>query len=183
MGAMEEYSRPLRTQRLLLRPYEDGDAEPMFRNWAADPEVTQYLTWPPYESLAQAEAWIRNKLIYQAAPRHYGWVISYQGEAIGTIDLVDEFPEGGFEIGYCLGKKYWNRGYMSEAFHAVLAFMFFEAGYAYSIMRAEKDNLASRRIIEKEGYAFLFYSDRELALKKRTAHLAVYRLAKADFVY
>jgi ribosomal-protein-alanine N-acetyltransferase len=180
---MEAYSRPLRTARLFLRPYEAGDAAPMFQNWAADPEVTKYLTWPPYESLEQVEEWIRYKLIYQAAPRHYGWIIALRGKTIGTIDLVDEFADGGFEIGYCLGRKYWNRGYMSEAFHEVLRFLFGEAGYSFSIMRAEKDNVASRKIIEKEGFAFLFFTDRELTKKKRTAHLAVYRLSQKDFVY
>ncbi len=180
---MEDYSQTLLTQRLLLRPYEDGDALPMFKNWAADPEVTKYLTWLPYASMDKVEAWIRYKLIYQDAPRHYGWIISLDGEAIGTIDLVDEFTDGGFEIGYCLGQKYWKRGYMSEAFHEVLNFMFSRAGYSFAIMRAEKENLASVKIIEKEGFTFLFFTDQALAQKKRNAHLAVYRLDKADFVY
>lgn len=27
------------------------DAEPMFRNWASDPDVTKFLTWPTYQSV------------------------------------------------------------------------------------------------------------------------------------
>ena len=34
------------TPRLILRRAKMEDAEPMFRNWADDPEVTKYLTWP-----------------------------------------------------------------------------------------------------------------------------------------
>ena len=40
------------TDRLILRRAVMEDAEPMFRNWASDPEVTKYLTWPPHESVA-----------------------------------------------------------------------------------------------------------------------------------
>jgi ribosomal-protein-alanine N-acetyltransferase len=39
----------IETTRLLLRRAVREDAEPMFRNWASDPEVTKYLTWPAYE--------------------------------------------------------------------------------------------------------------------------------------
>ena len=36
----------LETERLILRRFEIGDAEAMYRNWASDPDVTKYLTWP-----------------------------------------------------------------------------------------------------------------------------------------
>ena len=50
------------TDRLILRRAVMEDAEPMFRNWASDPEVTKYLTWPPHESVAVTqkilEGWV-----------------------------------------------------------------------------------------------------------------------------
>ena len=41
----------LYTDRLILRPFELEDAQAMFDNWASDPEVTKYLTWPTHESV------------------------------------------------------------------------------------------------------------------------------------
>lgn len=41
----------IETERLILRPFRTEDAEPMFRNWASDPEVTKFLTWPTHESV------------------------------------------------------------------------------------------------------------------------------------
>ena len=38
----------LETERLQLRCFTEEDAESMYRNWASDPEVTKYLTWPPH---------------------------------------------------------------------------------------------------------------------------------------
>ena len=43
-------TRPLETERLILRRYTAGDAQEMFDHWACDPEVTKYLTWQAHES-------------------------------------------------------------------------------------------------------------------------------------
>lgn len=36
------------TERLILRPFVESDAQSVFENWASDDEVTKYLTWPGY---------------------------------------------------------------------------------------------------------------------------------------
>ena len=45
-------TKEIRTLRLTLRRFAPEDAPAMFRNWASDPEVTQYLTWPAHSSQA-----------------------------------------------------------------------------------------------------------------------------------
>ena len=44
----------IETPRLILRMAQMTDSEPMFRNWASDPEVTKFLTWPTYQSVDSA---------------------------------------------------------------------------------------------------------------------------------
>ena len=51
--------RVIETERLLLRKPKETDAEPMFRNWANDPEVTKYLTWNPHGSIEITKQVIR----------------------------------------------------------------------------------------------------------------------------
>ena len=55
-------TQTLETDRLLLRRFVVDDADAMFQNWASDPEVTKYLTWPPHAdaevSKAVLEAWV-----------------------------------------------------------------------------------------------------------------------------
>lgn len=46
----------LETDRLILRRFSVDDAEAMFRNWANDPDVTKYLTWPPHADVSVSEA-------------------------------------------------------------------------------------------------------------------------------
>ena len=47
-------TKTIETPRLVLRKAQMTDAEPMFRNWASDPEVTKFLTWPTYQSIDSA---------------------------------------------------------------------------------------------------------------------------------
>jgi ribosomal-protein-alanine N-acetyltransferase len=179
---MKLNAEPLFTDRLLLRPYEEGDAEGMFSSYCHDEEVTRYLTWNPHPSLEDTKAFLAFKLQEQKEPYHYDWLITLGGAIIGSIDLVNRYEEAGFEVGYCLAPSAWGKGYMKEAFHAVLSFLFFEAGFAYAIMKADVRNTRSRRVIEREGFVYDHDEEEELPLKKKTAVVAVYHLEKKDFV-
>lgn len=182
MRRMKLNAEILFTERLVLRPYQEGDAKGMFESYCHDEEVTRYLTWNPHPTLANTEAFLSFKLKEQAEPRHYDWLITCGGRIIGSIDLVNLYAEGGFEVGYCLEKASWGKGYMKEAFHAVLTFLFFEAEFSYAIMSADVHNARSRRVIEREGFVYDHDEDKELPLKKKTAVVAVYHLDKKDFV-
>jgi [ribosomal protein S5]-alanine N-acetyltransferase len=179
---MELFSKPIKTERLLLRPFIQGDAPAMFANWASDPEVTRFLTWNPHKDVEESQKILDRWLEDEKLPRHYKWGIVYERSLIGSIDMVEELSAGtGFEIGYVIGRDYWNRGLMSEAFHAVINYMFEKAGYAYCRMRAQTTNVPSRRIIEKEGFTLDFIDDSYyLAAKDRTVPLATYTLTKEE---
>ena len=45
----------LETERLILRPFREDDAEDMFYGWASDDEVTKYLTWNTHKSIDETK--------------------------------------------------------------------------------------------------------------------------------
>ena len=55
-------TQTIETARLIMRRAVREDAEPMFRNWASDPEVNKFLTWPIYENVetvySRLDLWI-----------------------------------------------------------------------------------------------------------------------------
>lgn len=51
-------TKRIETQRLILRPFVQEDAQAMYENWCSDPEVTKYLTWPAYTSVEPMRSWI-----------------------------------------------------------------------------------------------------------------------------
>ena len=145
------------TSRLILRRAIREDAEPMFRNWASDPEVTKYLTWPTYEKVETAyqilDLWVHEyeKLDY------YQWMIVLKelGEPIGSISVVrqnDRVEEA--EIGYCIGSRWWHRGIMTEALTAVIEYLFTEVGMNRVAARHDPNNPHSGGVMRKCGMKY-----------------------------
>ena len=148
-------TRTIETHRLILRPFRTEDAPAMFRNWAHDPVVTEYLTWPPHES-EQATAALLARWERETAedPGVYQWAIELKslGEPIGSISAmhVNESVESA-ELGWCIGRKWWGQGIMPEAGAAVIAYLFDEVGLNRVAARHDVRNPKSGRVMQKLG--------------------------------
>ncbi len=150
-------TQTLQTPRLILRRAEPSDAEPMFRNWASDPEVTKFLTWPTHQTVETAhpvlDFWIKS---YES-PDFYQWMIVFKeiGQPIGSISVVsrDDHLEKA-EIGYCIGKAWWHRGIMSEALEAVMEFLFTQVGMNRLEAKHDVNNPHSGSVMRKCGMVY-----------------------------
>ena len=148
-------TQDLQTDRLLLRPFCPEDADAMFRNWASDPEVTKYLTWPHHASVNLTrfllESWSRD----YDSPSCYHWaiVLREQGpEPIGSISVVNLNEEIRLaEIGYCLGRNWWHRGIMTEALGAVMDYLFDQVGFLRIEARHDPANPRSGAVMRSCG--------------------------------
>src|SRR5690606_9889888 len=112
----------LHTRRLVLRHPVSGDAPRIVRfldNFA----VAGKLSRVPYPyRLADAEWWLGTRLPANPAGET-SFAIDLPGE--GLIGLCGfHADEQGTVIGYWLGEPFWNRGFMSEAAAAVVAWYF-----------------------------------------------------------
>ena len=76
----------IETARLILRPFDCADARDMFQNWASDPEVTRYLSWPPHKDLGNGGAPSAWCALYDD-PRIYNWAVELRktGEVVGNV--------------------------------------------------------------------------------------------------
>ncbi len=149
-GTME-----IRTQRLLLRRFREGDEAQMYQNYTSDPEVTKYLTWPPHKSQNVTRNYLSVILPEYESPDTYRWAIEYEGEVIGAIDAVDvDTQNENCEIGYCMGKAWWGMGIMTEALKAVLDFMFTQPVFYCVHARHDEMNTASGRVMAKAGMTY-----------------------------
>ena len=146
-------TKTLHTERLELRAFRESDAEEMFKNWANDPEVTNYMTWTPHGDIA-----ITRQLCAQwekeAAPS-YQWAMVYEGEVVGSLTVIsrNEFQERG-TLGYCMAKRCWGKGLMTEAVREVLRFCFEEVGFARIDGEHAAPNVGSGRVMEKCGLSY-----------------------------
>ena len=143
------------TERLVLRKIRESDAEYLFRNWASDPEVTKFLTFSPHQDIEVSKKIIALWLEAEKDPKTIRFFITIKGsdEAWGTIDVVG-YPDGVPEIGYCLSRKQWGKGYMTEACKAFLQYLF-DLGFDKVEIRAHEKNIGSNRVIQKCGFTFV----------------------------
>ena len=172
----------LTTEHLTLRPLQRDDAPAMFKRWCADSEASQYLTWSSHGSLAMTQRVLDDWLAVQNVPGTYRWGIVNQGQLIGTIDVTMIHVDSSFEIGFVLAKSSWGHGFGTEAFHAVLDFLFNKVGYAKCTMVVHAANLVGRKIVESQAAVF-DHIDRQYLAKQTNALNSVYffKISKRDF--
>lgn len=150
-------TQTIETSRLILRRAIREDAEPMFRNWASDPEVTKFLTWPAHSSIAVSEMVIRSWFQEYEKESYYQWMIVLKelDEPTGSISVVrqnDRVEEA--EIGYCIGRQWWHKGIMTEALSAVIEYLFTEVGMNRVAARHDPNNPHSGGVMRKCGMKY-----------------------------
>ena len=167
----------LMTQRLILRRWEQADAEDLYR-YACDPDVGPIAGWPPHKSIDESRAVIRDVLNGREA---YAICLKEDGRAIGAIelklnghtDLTDREDE--CEMGYWLGKPFWGRGIVPEAVTEMLRRAFEDIGMQKVWVGYYEGNSKSKRVQEKCRFRFQRKSegvDVPLMQEKRTGYVS-----------
>ena len=167
----------LKTERLILRRWEDSDAESLFE-YAADPDVGPIAGWPPHQSIEESRDVIKNVFNGKEA---YAICLKTDDKAIGAIelklnghtDLTERDDE--CELGYWLGKPFWGQGIMPEAVKEILRHAFEKIGMTKVWAGYYEGNLKSKRVQEKSGFRYQWKSegvDVPLMHEKRTGHVS-----------
>lgn len=144
----------IETERLLLRRFMAEDRKSIFQNWASNPNVSRYLTHPPVTEIQEVEALLTEWISGYVQEDYYHWIMieKQSGKPIGSIGLMHlHMRDENAEVGYCIGEKWWNRGYATEAFSAVIQYGFEQVGLRRIMGRHHIENIASGRVMEKCG--------------------------------
>ena len=144
----------IETKRLILRRWQESDAEALFR-YASDPDVGPRAGWPPHKDIEESRTVIRDIFTND---RTWAVVLKETGEAIGCMGYFIfgesniEIGEEDAEIGYWIGRPYWNQGICTEALHAMVDYCFNVKGFVPLWSDFFVDNPASGRVMEKCGF-------------------------------
>ena len=128
----------------------------MFRNWASDPEVTKFLTWPPHENVEVTQNLLARWITEYEKDDYYHWMIVLKeiGEPIGSLLVTTVGRAQSAHIGYCIGQKWWHKGIMREAVQAVIKYLFEEVGYHRVEAMHDPNNPNSGRVMRKCGMKY-----------------------------
>ncbi|MNI38594.1 putative ribosomal N-acetyltransferase YdaF [compost metagenome] len=118
----------------------------------SDPEVCKYERWLPHQSVGYSHGYIIEVFGGYKSELTYQWGIQLGDELIGSVSIVNvnDFDQKAV-LGYCLAKKYWSKGYATEAVKAVIHYMLFEVGLNRIEATHSVNNIASGRVLQKIG--------------------------------
>lgn len=146
----------LQTERLILRPWEEDDAESLYE-YAKDPAVGPIAGWPPHTSVENSREIIRDVL---SADETYAVCLKKDNRAIGSIGLISPAQShtalgaDELEIGYWIGVPFWGRGLIPEATERLIRHAFEDLGCSALWCGYYEGNEKSKRCQEKTGFTF-----------------------------
>ncbi len=146
---------PIRTDRLLLRPFTPDDLDALHAMFGSE-QVVRYLDHGPMTREATA-ALLDRIMPYSgidevAGALRLAVVLPGSGELIGDISLwrtSGEHRQG--EIGFVIHPDHQRRGYAFEGMSELLRIGFEEAGFHRIVGRCAAPNTASAALMERLG--------------------------------
>ena len=144
----------LLTERLLLRPFTVDDG-PRVEQLAGSREVADTtLSLPHPYPVGGGAQWIAtHAAAWQGRERCTLAVclLSAPNDVLGAIALDLSTAHARGELGYWIGKEFWNRGYATEASRALVEFAFHDLGLHRVQARHFLRNPSSGRVMQKVG--------------------------------
>ena len=116
----------LETERLILRPWEESDANDLFQ-YASAPDVGPNAGWPVHTSVENSREIIKSVF---SSPDTYAIVLKETMQTVGSIGLMIGsasnigIPDTEAEIGYGIGVPYWGQSLIPEAVHEMTRYGF-----------------------------------------------------------
>jgi RimJ/RimL family protein N-acetyltransferase len=144
----------IRTERLLLRDFEEADWKAA-HSYGSDPEVVRYMDWGP-NTVEDTKQFIQRAIAHQKEqPRRtytLAIVLKLENNLIGGCGIyVSNLENREGWIGYCLNRNFWKQGYATETAKALLKLGFTQLNLHRIFATCDPANIASAHVLEKIG--------------------------------
>ena len=152
----------IRTERLVLRPIEDRDHEPLMA-MLTDPVAMRNLIRHPTRETARGS--IERHIGYRTSHGLGFWVIEQDAVVAGLCGLkpgaLDTPIAGEMEIGWLLATRFWGRGLATEAARASLDWAWVNTCAARVVAITAASHQKSQEVMVRLGMARLPEGDFE----------------------
>ncbi|QSB04616.1 GNAT family N-acetyltransferase [Natronoglycomyces albus] len=144
----------LDTERLLLRPFTDTDADDLFA-LQSDADVVRYWDSPPWTDRVSTVRFLASCEKMAADGSGARVVIERKSDQafVGWCTFNSWNPTfRSASLGYCLARTAWGHGYATEAARVLLQWAFDTLDLNRVQAEADTRNVASARVLEKLGF-------------------------------
>lgn len=178
-------TQTIETEHLILRRFAAEDAHDMYNNWACDDDVNRYMTSTSLTDVSQAQKAVESWVERYKNEQFYHWNITFKDnpkvKSAGFICVVAlDNDAQKMEFGYCIGKKWWNKGYMTEAVNAAVDYLFSKVKPQRIEIQYDADNPASGKVAEKCGMIYEGTLRRSMNNKGKLCNISVYSILSTD---
>lgn len=118
--------RSLETVRLLIRPFQEEDADAFFA-CCQNPNLGNNAGWAPHKTIEESRKILQDVFIGQE--NIWAMILKDAQQLIGSIGIVPDPKRENPQVrmlGYWLDEAHWGKGYMTEAVQAILNYGFNE---------------------------------------------------------
>ena len=152
---MNKKTLVLTSDRLYLRPLEEGDIGNIFRG-LSDPKVIKYygVSFGSLKATEEQMAWYADLIKNNTG---IWWAICFKADDgfLGAAGLNDmDMALGKAELGFWLLPENWAKGIMSESVPLVLQHAFHEIGLQRIEAFVESENSDCKRLLERLEFDF-----------------------------
>lgn len=144
----------LETSRTYLRKLTSDDAESFFK-LNENPNVIKYTGDLPFANLKESRVFLEN---YDQHEKYnvgrYAVILKENNQFIGWCGLKYSPNLNEYDIGFRFFEEYWGKGLATETAQAVINDAFVNKNIKSIIGRAEKENIASIKVLDKIGLRF-----------------------------
>ncbi len=161
------------TERLILRPWEEGDAESLY-HFAKNPKIGPIAGWPPHESVEDSL-----NIIKTVFAKRETYAITLDELPIGCVGLLIHpdgnhyWGEGSAELGYWVAEEYWGHGLAVEASQPIIRHAFDDLDIMQIYASYRIENSQSKRVLEKLGFRCLTELENTNYLGERFKEIAM----------
>ena len=154
MHTLERLASSFGTDRYLVRGVDEADLADLL-DVHRDDEVTRYLPYDTWHTMADAQAWLMRVRGLEENGRSRQFVVVDRADrrVMGAVVLFNaDAVSARAELGYVLGKRDWGRGVMREVLTATIDRAFADLALRRLEAFADADNLASARLLQRLGF-------------------------------
>ena len=148
------HSVTLDTERLLLRPFEEKDAEAFFA-CCQNPNLGNNAGWPPHRTLEESRHILHSTFINQEGI--WAMILKETQQLIGSVGIIPDPKRENPQVrmlGYWLNENYWGKGYMTEAVQGVLKYGFEKLKLSLITATCYPHNKRSQKVLKKNGFIY-----------------------------
>ena len=146
--------RSLETVRLLIRPFQEEDADAFFA-CCQNPNLGNNAGWAPHKTIEESREILQNVFIGQE--NIWAMILKDAQQRIGSIGIVPDPKRENPQVrmlGYWLDEAHWGKGYMTEAVQAILNYGFNELQLSLITANCYPHNKRSQQVLERNGFIY-----------------------------